>query len=267
MKFLHALKTFAVAGALMLTGCVDDSISDTQAVTEQISESLMPNAPEAPGEFQVARNHAGEWFFNALGANGEIMLLSQTYQEQASALNGILSVEENGVLLERYEVSGADESWSFVLRAGNGQVIADSPLYRSAEDADAGVMAARELVAGILQYKAAATKGARFDLWREKGDNKWYFVLLTADGRVLLASQSYTGRTNAVTGLQSVRLNGKDLTRYQIKGAEGEVFLSLKAANGKEIASSGPHASIEAAEAIKTEANELLLSERVGNPW
>jgi uncharacterized protein len=271
MKFLRTLQSLALSAlmgsAMVATGCVDQGTSETQAVVEQLSDTVMPNAPEAPGEFQVARTPDGQWFFNVIGARGEILLTSQSYAQESSAINGVLSVEENGIDVTRYSITGADESWTFTLKAKNGQTIADGAQFRDADEAEEGVIAARELVAGILQHRAAVLHGARFDLYRGPSDSKWYFSLKTADDRVLLDSQAYSGRTAAVTGLQSVRTNGKDSVRYRITGTEPELYLVLKAANGKEIASSGPHASAEAAQAIQDEAIELLKSERVGSPW
>jgi hypothetical protein len=270
MKFLrHTLSAITLGAALLSSACAgDNSGNNSQNVTDTAADPFMEKTPVAPGEFAITRGSDGQWYFNAIGARGDILLISEGYVERPSALNGVLSVEENGVLLERYQISEtADGDFNFVLRAGNNQVIADSQLFRSLEEAQAGVEAARELVAGILQYKAAMTQGARFDLWRDKSDNEWHFVMRADDGRILLESEGYQGRTGAVNGIESVRLNGKDLGRYQVLDGGGELYFILKAANGQEIAVSDSFPTAVEVEASITETNQLLISERVANPW
>lgn len=224
---------------------------------------LMPRAPAAPGTISVARNR-DRWLFEVIGDKGEIILLSQEYGEQAAAFNGVLGVEENGVLPERYVVRQAGGSWSFALRAGNGEEIAESQIFASEAEAREAADQARALVAGIVQYKAAMRDGAQFELRRD--GSSWSFALLSEDGQELLTSQSYTRRSDAITGIESVRQNGKDGARYQVV-ASPPGFI-LKAANGRTIAaSSSTYESTTAAEAAISSTQALLTSERVANPW
>jgi len=268
MKFLgKSLWPFAL-GAMLLSGCVSADPGNDGQHSSEISDHLMQTAPVSPGAFEVTRSVDGQWHFNAIGAKGEILLISEGYGAKPNALNGILSIEENGVHLDSYKIRDlGDGNWAFELRAGNNQVIADSQVYRSEEEANAGVLEARDLVAGILQYKAAVDDGARFDLWKEPASGKWLFVMRAEDGRVLLESEEYEARTGAVNGLESVRLNGKDLARFQVVQGE-QLYFILKAGNGHEIASSAAvFDSMEQAEAAVVETQTLLLSERVANPW
>jgi uncharacterized protein YegP (UPF0339 family) len=271
MKFLrYTLGAAALSAAVLVGACVtDDTTASDVHNTTEVSEALMQKTPEAPGEFALTRAKDGEWYFSGVGEKGQELLLSEGYVQRSSALNGILSVEENGVHLDRYEVGVTDAgTYSFVLRAGNNQVIAESREYRTQEQAEAAIASARDLVAGILQYKAAVTDGARFDLWRGEEDRQWYFVLRADDGRELLRSEAYTGRTGAVNGIESVRLNGKDETKYQIVQEAGEIYFILKAGNGHEIAESADsYDDVESAEIGIAETHELLLSEKVASPW
>lgn len=268
MMFRKTLSALTLGAAMLLGACVDQTPGTETQNTREVSDTVMQKRPEAPGEFDITRGKDGQWYFNGVGARGERLLLSEGYVEKASALNGILSVEENGVYTENYEVQQTvDGDWIFVLRAGNNQVIAESGLYRSQADAEAAITEARDLVAGIVQYKAAVTDGARFDLWKDEASKEWFFVLRQADGRILLESEGYTGRTGAVNGLESVRLNGKDLNRYSFVSDDGVKFI-LKAANGQEIARSADTFASEAdAQAAINETNALLQSERVASPW
>jgi uncharacterized protein YegP (UPF0339 family) len=228
----------------------------------------MQAVPRAPGEFAVTRNADGSWYFETIGARGEILLMSQAYVVRASALNGILSVEENGVDLAQYKVSqDSVGNWRFELLARNYEVIAESQLYSSEHAALAGVQEARDLIAGILRFKAAVQDGARFDLWRDQTTREWHFALQSEEGETLLRSEAYTGRTGAVNGIESVRLNGKIVERYRVREAGSQAYFILVAGNGHEIAESILYDSIEAAEAGIETTRALLASERVANPW
>jgi hypothetical protein len=230
---------------------------------------MMQDMPEQPGRFDVSRTPAGDWFFRLLGPGGDAFLTSGAYPQKTASLNAQLSVEENGVFLERYKVApiGPDEC-SFELRAANNLVIAFGPVFRDCAEADTRIQATRDLVAGVLQHKASVSKGAHFELWKESSDAKWRFELRAQDDRVLLASQTYTSRSNAVTGIESVRANGKLPERYRIVAQQdGTVSISLKAGNGQEIAQSGPYPAQDQAQAVIDESVALLVSERVGNPW
>jgi len=226
-------------------------------------DDLMPRAPQAPGTISITRS-GDTWLCEVIGSKGEIGLLSTEYGERTSALNGELAIEENGVLPERYAVSQTDAGWVFTLRAGNNATIATSAAYASEAEATAAAGAMRELVAGIVQYKAAMTGGARFLLARD--GSKWRFDLEGEDGATILASQVYSRRQDAITGIESVRVNGKDAARYVVL-SDPPRFI-LKAGNGEEIAASGTsYDSAEAVSAAIADTQALLVSERAANPW
>lgn len=224
---------------------------------------LMPRAPSTPGNVSITRNQ-DEWFFEITGAKGEIVLLSESYAQRTSALNGMLSVEENGVLAERYDVVEVDGGWGFVLKAANHEVIADSRVFASESEAEQGAAEARELVAGIVQYKAALRSGAGFELEREGSD--WTFDLKDDEGEPLLLSQTYSRRADALTGIASVRNNGKEAARYVLLDSPHRFI--VKAGNGQEIAESAKtFASAAEARAAADSVQALLVSEKVANPW
>lgn len=229
----------------------------------QSSVDLMPRAPATPGIVGITRNQ-DQWLFEIIGAKGEIVLLSEAYESRSSALNGILSVEENGVQLKRYHISQSAGGWSFTIRAGNNEVIADSQTFASESAAQQAAAAARDLVAGIVQYKAALDTGAQFGL--DRSGSTWEFDLRDDEGEVLLKSQVYSRRRDAIGGIESVRKNGKDAGRYRVLDAPPRFI--LKAGNGEEIAeSSRSYPTLEAAQAAVDSTQALLGSERVANPW
>jgi uncharacterized protein YegP (UPF0339 family) len=251
---------------LGLVACQEAGIESSECVRcDDPSQSvdIMPRAPVTPGTVGITRNQ-DQWLFEVIGAKGEIVLLSEQYSSKSNALNGVLSVEENGVQAERYEVSQTAGGWSFVLRAGNNEVIADSQTFPSEAAAQEAAQAARELVAGIVQYKAALDTGAQFGLDRD--GSEWEFDLRDDEGAALLKSQVYSRRRDALGGIESVRKNGKDANRYVL--LDGPPRFILKAGNGQEIAeSSKSYPTLGAAQAAIDSTQALLRSERVANPW
>jgi uncharacterized protein YegP (UPF0339 family) len=256
---------FGLAGCDGLAGtdpanCAGGKCDDPSQISKQ---ELMPRAPQASGTIAIHRR-GDEWFFEVVGPKGEIVLLSEAYTSRGAALNGVLSSEENGVLAERYELVDDGSSVSFVLKAANGQVLADSESFASRAEAESAARSARDLVANIVQYKAAMTHGAAFDLARDGGD--WSFSMNDEEGVPMLVSQSYSRRTNALTGIASVRNNGKELARYRLLSNPPRFI--LKAANGEEIAASArSYDSEDGARAAMESTQALLQSERVANPW
>ena len=77
-----------------------------------------------------------------------------------------------------------------------------------------------------------------------------FFALLDADGSTLLKSEGYPQEASRENGIQSVIKNRPNRDFYSVKELEGEYYLSLRAANYREIARTCRH---------KTEAEALAL--------
>ena len=92
------------------------------------------------GKFELKTAKSGQFHFNLLAGNGQIILQSEMYETKASALNGIASIQKNAADDARYErlVSKSDKPY-FVLKAGNHQVIGQSQLYESEASRDNGI--------------------------------------------------------------------------------------------------------------------------------
>ena len=70
-------------------------------------------------------------------------------------------------------------------------------------------------------------------------DNKHYFNLKAANGEVILTSQGYKGKADCMNGIESVRKNCHDETRFEKKTASNGLFyFVLTATNGQTIGKS-----------------------------
>ena len=92
------------------------------------------------GKFVVSVRKNGEFQFNLLASNGQVILTSEGYTTKAACLNGAESVKKNAVEEKRFEKLVAKNGKPyFTLKATNGQVIGQSQMYASEKTCDNGI--------------------------------------------------------------------------------------------------------------------------------
>jgi len=83
-----------------------------------------------------------------------------------------------------------------------------------------------------VQSEDEITRTGRFETFQGK-DGQFYFHLLAGNGEKVLVSEGYTTGGAAAAGVSSVKSNGVEATRYEIRTAvSGEFYFVLKAGNG-----------------------------------
>ena len=92
------------------------------------------------GKFEIKKAKNGEFFFNLLSGNGQIILSSEMYKAKASAQNGIESVRKNCADDNRFvrDVSSTGKPY-FALKARNGEIIGRSQMYAAEDSRDSGI--------------------------------------------------------------------------------------------------------------------------------
>ncbi|MFT3883942.1 MAG: YegP family protein [Flavobacteriales bacterium] len=91
-------------------------------------------------KFKISTDARGEFRFNLVATNGQVILSSEGYKAKASCMNGIGSVRKNAVLDERYERKQTKNGQHmFNLKAGNGEIIGTSEAYASEDGRDNGI--------------------------------------------------------------------------------------------------------------------------------
>lgn len=239
MKTSGLLVSLALAFAPLSIGCaVEQDPADPTVSTESEEVAIRPT-------FDLW-NGTGGFRFNFLASNGETLVSSQAYSTRTAALNGILSVLDNGGIASRYELAtAADGQTYFNLKAGNNKVIATSETYVTAENAQAGIDATIRATAAYLE--AWDTQyGARFTVFEGSTAGKFYFRLHAKNGAIVLQSESYSSEAAALNGAFSVLDNGGSKSNYEVvKTTTGNrYYVRLKAsANGQIIATSEPYSS------------------------
>ncbi len=92
------------------------------------------------GKFVISVRKNGEFQFNLLATNGQVILSSEGYTTKAACLNGVESVKKNSQVEARFEkkVAKNDKPY-FNLKATNGQVIGASQMYANERNMLAGI--------------------------------------------------------------------------------------------------------------------------------
>ena len=93
-----------------------------------------------PGKFELKKAKDGQFHFNLLASNGQVILSSEMYKARDSALNGIESVKKNSQRDGAFQTktSSSDKHY-FLLMASNGQVVGQSQMYASADGCKSGI--------------------------------------------------------------------------------------------------------------------------------
>ena len=74
---------------------------------------------------------------------------------------------------------------------------------------------------------------------KKRSNGEYQFNLKAGNGEVILTSEGYTTRQNCDNGIESVRKNSQDDSKYEKKTAtNGKLYFVLKATNGQVIGTS-----------------------------
>jgi uncharacterized protein YegP (UPF0339 family) len=91
-------------------------------------------------KFELKKAGNGQFMFNLVARNGQIILTSELYNTKAAAMKGIDSVQLNSQMDGRYERKlSADKRHFFVLKAGNHEIIGKSELYDDQDSMESGI--------------------------------------------------------------------------------------------------------------------------------
>lgn len=105
----------------------------------------------------------------------------------------------------------------------------------------------------------------KFEVKTDKA-GKFRFNLKAGNGQVILSSEAYNSKSACDNGIESVRKNSKDDSKFERKQASnGKSYFNLKAANGQVIGSSQMYASASSMEkgieSVKTNAAGASVAE------
>lgn len=249
MNFRLLSLVLAVLFATSFSAC---GVDDASLGGEEFAEETLSNDELAlinNGRFETFQGADGQYYFHLIAGNGQKVLQSEGYTRFSSSQSGVTSVQANGVNAPRYLLREAkDGTWYFVLTATNGRIIGTSELYASKSAAQAGITATVNVVKNTVEQGPAAQGATRFEVFKGM-DARYYFHLRAQNGQIILSSQGYSTRTSANNGVASVKTNGANAARFEIRDAlDGKTYFVLKASNGKVIGLSEMYESLQGAQ-------------------
>jgi len=101
------------------------------------------------GKFVISKRKNGEYQFNLLAGNGQVILTSEGYALKPSCMNGVKSVMKNATDIKRFESKVAKNGkFHFNLKAANGQVIGTSEMYESESSRENGIASVKRNAPG-----------------------------------------------------------------------------------------------------------------------
>jgi len=101
------------------------------------------------GKFVITKRKSGEFQFNLLAGNGQVILASEGYASKPSCMNGVKSVMKNAADAKRFEAKVAKNGkYHFNLKATNGQVIGSSEIYESQASCENGIASVKKNAPG-----------------------------------------------------------------------------------------------------------------------
>ena len=148
--------------------------------------------------FDVLEANNGDWYFNLVAGNGEVIGTSELYASKSNAERGARTVRalvrlanEGGTKAaprrERFELfTGEDGKAYFRLRAGNGEILLGSQGYTAKSSAKAG----------IASVQANGADPSSFEIF-EGVDGTWGVRLVAGNGEVIGRGEMYASKSNA----------------------------------------------------------------------
>lgn len=250
MRHINSLITILVLSCTAVgcasTGDGADDYADAESNTS------------APGKLALWKSNDGQWRFHVVSGNGRTLLTSEGYTSRTGALNGVLSVLDNGVDPARYEVHETAIGFNLRLRAANSEMIASTESYASKSNANRAIGACVRAVSSYLD-KLEAKAGARVELGEDASG--FYFDVLDDNGEIALSSEVYTTREAAWNGaFASQDAAARDAAFAIVVTADGSYYVTLTADNGELLGTSASYSTDTAARAGIVSMQALLAS-------
>jgi uncharacterized protein len=176
--------------------------SSKQNATKGV-ESVKTNGA-ASKNYKVLKASNGEYYFNLVAANGEIIGTSETYSTKSNATkgrDGVKTLVIKELRIEAAKTGGAkfstftgnDGDTYFNLRAGNGEIVLQSEGYENKAGALGAIESVRENGRVLEQFEIIETSS-----------DQAFFHLLAGNGEIIAVSEVYASVDNAERAVESI---------------------------------------------------------------
>ena len=213
-----------------------------------------------PGKVDLWQSSDSQWRFHVVSGNGRTLLSSEGYTSRTGALNGILSVLDNGVDPAQYALNkAASGGYNLRLRAGNFETIAFTQVYSTKSSATRAVGSCVNAVTSYLDVLESNTSGARVEVLDSAAGFR--FNVHAQNGEIVLSSESYTTKAAAWNGAFAIQDAAALEGSFALKtSTDNRYYFTLTAENGQVVGVSQLYTSRTAAQAGITSVTSLLAS-------
>lgn len=214
----------------------------------------------APGKLELWKSTDSQWRFHVVAGNGRILLTSEGYQNRMGALNGVLSVLDNGVDPAMYQLNQTKSGqWNLRLRAKNHEIIAFTEEYVSKSNATRAINSCVAAITTYLDRVESNTSGARVQIL--ESDRGFRFNVYAQNGEIVLTSESYTTKAAAWNGAFAAQDAAAREGAFAVKTAiDGRYYFTLTASNGEIVGVSQMYTTRAAAEKGIAAVKKVLAS-------
>src|SRR6187551_2880481 len=196
---------------------MDDEYSDAES-----------NA-SAPGKVDMWQSTDGQWRFHVVSGNGRTLMTSEGYVSRTGAINGILSVLDNGVDPAMYQPTRtASGRYSLHLEAANHESIAFTQAYTTKSSATRAITSCVNAVTSYLDKLEGNTTGARVEVLASQ--TGYRFNLHAQNGETVLSSEHYTTAAGAWNGAFAIQDAAALAGSFTVKtSTDGRFYFTLTA--------------------------------------
>ena len=106
--------------------------------------------------------------------------------------------------------NGQDGQFYFNLKAPNGEIIGASEGYTRKHNA----------INGIESVRVHSQTDSNFTVWQSLNDGQWYFHLKARNGEIILRSEGYTSKQNALHSAGTVKVYAPDAELVDISRSQ-----------------------------------------------
>ena len=247
MRNLNSLLTVLALSfsSIAAVGCATTGGDD---VSDSVDESA------AAGKVDMWQSADG-WHFHLKSGNGAILLASESYTDRTGAINGILSVLDNGTDDAQYQVvAAANGGYLLHLTARNHEIISFSQVYSSKSNATRAITSCVKAATSYLDKQMAVSTGARVEV-DASATGGYHFNVYAKNGQIVLSSEHYTTDAAAYNGAFAVQ----DSATYTVLANQsGGFYFTVTALNGQVVGTSQQYTTKASAQAAATSVQALV---------
>ena len=109
--------------------------------------------------------------------------------------------------------STANGGFKFDLKAGNGEVIASSQIYKSEASCKAGIESVRNNCAAVVEDQTVENfevkKHPKYEVYTDKA-GEFRFRLKAKNGEIIATGESYKAKKSCLNGIESIKKNAPE---------------------------------------------------------